>query len=305
MHTNALIPSIFWILRGREAIRHIQHLCKECRRWKAKPSVPKMSDLPVARLRLHKLAFYSTGVDCFGPFQVKLGRRSEKRWGIIYKCLTTRAVHLDLLHSMDSDSFLMSLRRFTARRGTPAELYSDQGTNFKAGEKELRETFDGLSSELQQLLAKQKIAFHFNPPAAPHFGGAWEREIRSVNSALYTVIGAQPVTEEILRTVLLEVEAILNTKPLGYTSSSIADLDAMTPNMLDGAAGWCFTPGGVQQERRPEQKKMEALPGFGRSLLVEVYKVLSANLTASAKVAYHQGGSCGRLCCFVDGPTTP
>lgn len=110
--------------------------------------------------------------------------------------------------------------------------YSDQGTNFKAGEKELRETFDGLSSELQQLLAKQKIAFHFNPLAAPHFGGAWEREIRSVKSALYTVIGAQPVSEEVLRTVLLEVEAILNTKPLGYTSANIADLDAITPNIL-------------------------------------------------------------------------
>ncbi|KAI2664192.1 hypothetical protein H4Q32_002333 [Labeo rohita] len=222
----------FWILRGREAIRHVRHLCKDYRRWMAKPSVPKMSDLPVARLRLHKPAFYSTGVDCFGPFQVKLGRRSEKRWSIIYKYLTTRAVHLDLLHSLDSDSFLMSLRRFIARRGTVAELYSNQGTNFKAAEKELHETFDGLSSKLQQLLAKQKITFHFNPPAAPHFGGAWEREIRSVKSALYTVIGAQLVSEEVLCTVSLEVEAILNTKPLGYTLSNIADLDAVTPNIL-------------------------------------------------------------------------
>lgn len=220
----------FWILHGREAIR--QHLCKACRRWKVKPSVPKMSELPVARRRLYKPAFYSMGIDCFGPFQVKLGRRSEKRWGIIYKCLTTRAVHLDLLHSLDSDSFLMSLRRFIARRGTPAELYLDQGTNFKAREKELREAFNGLSLELQQLLAKKKIAFHFNPPAAPHFGGAWEREIRSVKSALYTVIGVQSVSEEVLCTVLLEVEAILNKKTLGYTSSNIADLDTIAPNIL-------------------------------------------------------------------------
>ncbi|KAL0199428.1 hypothetical protein M9458_007968, partial [Cirrhinus mrigala] len=153
----------FWILRGREAIRRVQHRCQECRRWRSKPSIPKMADLPVARLRLYKPAFYSTGVDCFGPFQVKLGRRSEKRWGIIYKCLTTRAVHLDILHAMDSDSFLMSLRR-------PAELYSDQGTNFRGGEKELSEWFNSMSSDLKQLLAKQKIDFHFNPPAAPHFG---------------------------------------------------------------------------------------------------------------------------------------
>ncbi|XP_052449737.1 uncharacterized protein LOC128011416 [Carassius gibelio] len=230
----------FWILRGREAIRRVQTQCQECRRWKSKPSVPKMADLPVARLRLYKPAFYSTGVDCFGPLQVKIGRRSEKRWGIIYKCLTTRAVHLDLLHAMDSDSFLMSLRRFIARRGSPAELYSDQGTNFKGGEKELSDWFNRMSSDLKQLLAKQKIYFRFNPPAAPHFGGTWEREIKSVKTALYTVIGVQPVSEEVLLTVLLEVEAILNSKPLGYTSSSVADLDAVTPNVflmgrLDGA----------------------------------------------------------------------
>ncbi|XP_067303718.1 uncharacterized protein [Pseudorasbora parva] len=228
----AEIRRVFWILRGREAVRRVQHQCEECRRWKSKPVVPKMADLPVARLRLGKPPFYSTGIDCFGPFLVKIGRRSEKRWGIIYKCLTTRAVHLDLLHRIDADSFLMSLRRFIARRGTPAELYSDQGTNFKAGEKELRESFKSMSSDLQRLLAKQKIAFRFNPPAAPHFGGTWEREIRSVKTALYTVIGVQPISEEVLQTTLLEVEAILNTKPLGYTSSSVADVDAVTPNVL-------------------------------------------------------------------------
>lgn len=161
-----------------------------------------------------------------------IGLHSEKRWGIIYKCLTTQAVHLDLLHSMDMDSFLMSLRRLISRRKTPAELYSHQGTNFKAGEKELHESFHNMSSDLQHLLAKQKIDFRFNPPAAPHFGGMWEREIKSVKTALYTVIGIQPISEKVLHTTLLEVEAILNTKPLGYTLSSVADLDAVTPKIL-------------------------------------------------------------------------
>ncbi len=222
----------FWILLGREAIRRVQHQCEECRRWKSKPVIPKVVDLPVARLRLYKPPFYSTGVDCFGLFQVKIGRCSEKRWGIIFKCFTTRVVHLDLIHNMNADSFLISLRRFIAHRGNPAELYSDQGTNFKAGQKELLDSFYNMSSDLQRLLAKQKIAFHFNPPAAPHFGGTWEREIKSVKTALYTVIGVQPVSEAVLYTVLLEVEAILNAKPLCYTSSSVADLDLVTPNFL-------------------------------------------------------------------------
>lgn len=113
-------------------------------------------------------------MDCFGPFLVKVGRRTEKRWGLLFKCLTTRAVHLKVLTLMDSDAFLMALRRFIGRRGKPAELYSDQGTNFRGGETELKEAFRQLSQDLQQQLAKQQISFHFNPSLAPHFGEVWE-----------------------------------------------------------------------------------------------------------------------------------
>ncbi|CAI5649659.1 unnamed protein product [Oreochromis niloticus] len=226
----AEIRRTHWILRGREAVRHFQRTCLECRRWRARPTVPKMADLPVARLRLYKPAFYSTGVDCFGPFEVKIGHRVEKRWGIIFKCLTIRAVHLDVLTSIDTDAFLMALRRFIARRGTPAELYSDQGTNFRGGERELQAAFAAMTTDLQKLLAPQKIIFHFNPPAAPYFGGVWEREIRSVKTALYTTVGSQPLQEEVLRTVLVEVEGILNSKPLGYVPSDISDPDPVTPN---------------------------------------------------------------------------
>ncbi|XP_024117356.1 uncharacterized protein LOC112138924, partial [Oryzias melastigma] len=113
----------FWILRGREAIRKYQHTCVECRRWRARPAIPKMADLPAAPLRPFKPAFYTTGVDCFGPMLVKVARLQEKHWGIIFKCLTTRVVHLDLLRSMDADTFLMALRRFIAKRGTPAEIH--------------------------------------------------------------------------------------------------------------------------------------------------------------------------------------
>ncbi|KAL0151370.1 hypothetical protein M9458_053364 [Cirrhinus mrigala] len=202
----------YWILRGREAVRRFQHTCPECRRWRGKPSVPLMSDLPCARLQLYKPAFHSCGMDCFGPFLIKIGRGTEKRWGVLFKCLTTRAVHLDLLPSLSTDSFLMALRRFIARRGTPARLWSDQGTNFRGGERELREAYAALAPDLQRHLVRQKIQFCFNPPAAPHFGGIWEREVRSVKSALYT--------------------AIINSKPLGYVSSDVADADPVTPSSL-------------------------------------------------------------------------
>lgn len=222
----------YWILHGREAVKRHQHSCPDCQRWSASPVVPKMADLPQSRLQLLKPPFFSTGMDCFGPFTVKVGRRHEKRWGILFKCMTTRAVHVDVLSSMDSDSFLMALRRFIARRGKPAELWSDQGTNFKGGERELQEAFRSLHSTLQTQLAKHQIRFQFNPPSAPHFGGVWEREVRSVKAALYATIQSQTVPEEVLRTVLIEVEGILNSKPLGYVSTDVADADPVTPNLL-------------------------------------------------------------------------
>lgn len=89
-----------------------------------------------------------------------------------------------------------------------------------------------MRSELQQQLAKQSITFRFNPPYAPHFGGAWEREIRSVKSALQVVLKDQVVAEEVLVTALIEVEGILNSKPLGYASMDVADPDPITPNLL-------------------------------------------------------------------------
>ncbi|KAK7889113.1 hypothetical protein WMY93_024673 [Mugilogobius chulae] len=222
----------YWLPGGREAIRRFQRNCQECQKWRGRPQVPKMADLPPSRLRILKPAFFSTGVDCFGPYSVKSGRRSEKRWGIIFKCMTTRAVHIELLSSLDTDSFLLSMRRFIARRGKPFELISDQGTNFRGGERELREAFATLAPDLQAQLASQQIHWKFNPPNAPHFGGCWEREIRSVKQALQVTLGAQLVSAEVLHTLLVEIEGILNSKPLGYTSADIADPDPITPNSL-------------------------------------------------------------------------
>lgn len=156
----------YWILRGREAVKKHQHNCVDCRKWRGTPQVPRMADLPSSSLRLFRPAFYSTGVDCFGPMLVKVGRRTEKRWGILFKCLTTRAIHLDLLPNMDTDSFLLSLRRFIARKGKSYELLSDQGINFKGGRRELREAFFALEPALKQQLAAQQIRFKFNLPKA-------------------------------------------------------------------------------------------------------------------------------------------
>lgn len=231
-NTVAELRRRHWVLRGREAIRKHQHSCRECRWWWAKSYIPKMADLPPSRVRFFKPPFYSTGVDCFGPFTVRLGRRHEKRWGIVYKCMTTRCIHLDLLASLDSDAFLMSLHQFISRRGKPYELLCDNGTNFVGGAREIWEAFTSIARHLQAQLAEQQIQFQFNPPSAPHFGGTWEREVKAVKTTLQAILREQVVPESVLLTVLVEVEGMLNAKPLGYLSSDVADPDPITPSLL-------------------------------------------------------------------------
>ena len=222
----------FWIPGGRQVVRKLKHQCVECRRWRAQPEVPRMADLPSARTQIYKPAFHSTGIDCFGPMEVKVGRRAEKRWGIIFKCMTTRAVHLDLVESMDADAFLLAYNRFYPRKGVPYEILCDCGTNFKGADSELKATLEQLEPDLRRKLAEHKVRFRFNPPSAPHFGGTWEREIRAAKATLNAVLKAQTVPEPVLRTLLIDIEGILNSKPLGYVSSDAADLDPITPNML-------------------------------------------------------------------------
>lgn len=105
------------------------------------------------------------------------------------------------------------MARFIARRGKPHELFLDQGTNFKGGEREITEAFNNLQPTLKSQLAKQQSEFHFNPPGAPHVGGIWEREIRLLKAALNQTLGTQHVSEGLLTTVLVEIEGILNSKP--------------------------------------------------------------------------------------------
>ena len=135
-HTLALVRQTFWISRGKSFVRKIINECLHCKRKRAKPNTPVMASLPKERLALCEPPFTNTGVDYFGPMNVKRGRVTEKRWGCLFTCLTTRAVHLELAGDLSTDSFIMALR-FRGRRGNPRTIRSDNGTNFVGANREL------------------------------------------------------------------------------------------------------------------------------------------------------------------------
>ena len=223
----------YWVMRGGATVQKIIGKCLACKRRNALPGQQYMADLPAPRVTADKPPFSTVGIDLFGPFLVKRGRSSVKKWGCIFTCLAIRAVHIELVDTMDTDSFINALRRFISRRGQPERIVSDNGTNFKAGDKELREALAGLDgNKIGHHLHRKGIEWTFNPPAASHMGGVWERMIRSVRRIMKVLLKGQTVTHKVLETTLTEVEAILNSRPLTKLSLDPRDKEPLTPNHL-------------------------------------------------------------------------
>ena len=192
-----------------------------------------MAALPAIRLKVGYPPFTHTGVDYFGPILVTIFRRTIKRWGCIYTCLSTRSVHLEMAYSLDTSSFISALDRFQNRRGVPASYHSDNGTNFVGAQRELATCLENLNQHaIKEHLSRQPTKWYFNPPAAPHFGGVWERMVRAAKTALNAVLGNQWLTDEILLTALTLVENILNSRNLTPMSEDPTDPECLTPNHL-------------------------------------------------------------------------
>lgn len=229
----------FVIARLRPAFRKARRNCQWCKNRDASPRPPQMAILPPARLAAYTRPFSHVGVDYFGPIEVTIGRRVEKRWGVLLTCLTTRAVHIEVACSLSTSSCIMAIRNFVGRRGTPVAFYSDRGTNFVGADKELRNALQDINQEkIINEFTSPDTAWIFNPPASPHMGGSWERLIQSVKRNLYEILGARRPNDEEFRNVLVEIENILNTRPLTHVPIDEESEAALTPNhLLLGSSG--------------------------------------------------------------------
>ncbi len=232
-HVLSLIRQRFWIIGARKMLKRILNGCVNCRRRQGSTGEQKMADLPEHRVTPDQPPFTFVGVDCFGPFLVKRGRSLVRRYGTLFTCLAIRAIHIEVIQSLDTNSFIHALRRFIARRGPPKVIRSDNGTNFVSGEKEIRTAINQWNQEtIHQSLLQHNIKWIFNPPFGSHFGGVWEGCIRTIRKILSAVLNQQHVDDECLMTIMCEVESIMNSRPLTKVSDDPKDLEALTPNHL-------------------------------------------------------------------------
>ena len=197
-----------------------------------------MADLPKERIAPAP-PFTYCGVDYFGPFYIREGRKELKRYGALFTCLSSRAVHIETSNSLETDSFLNVLRRFITRSGPVCEIRSDQGTNITGAEKELQRVLSEMDNNaIQRSLCTDFkadwVRWKQNSPSASYMGGAWERLIRSVRSILTTLMRehGRNLDDESFRTLMAEVECIINSRSLTTPSSDPGDLDPLTPNHI-------------------------------------------------------------------------
>ena len=192
-----------------------------------------MADTPSCRLQAHKPPFHDVGLDYFGSYLVKQGRSLCKRYECIFTCLTMRAVHIKVSHSLSTDSFRNALRRFISRRGTPSNICSNNGTNFVGANRILKEALQQFDQiRLKNYCSQLEINWHFNPPHASHMGGSWERIICSGKRILDALIKLQTLNDEGFLTLMTEVEGIFNSRPIVPIIFDFQGDEPLNPNHL-------------------------------------------------------------------------
>nr|XP_054769202.1 uncharacterized protein LOC129276822 [Lytechinus pictus] len=230
-HMISILHRKYWITGASSLIRSMVGKCVMCKRQRGKVMEQQMSDLPEDRIRPDEPPFTRVGVDYFGPIDVKRGRCIEKRYGVVFTCLAIRAIHIEMAHSLDTDSCINAIRRFMARRGNVKEIRSDNGTNLVGAEKELKmEIRKWNQSQLHDELLQKEVKWTFNPPGASHHGGVWERMIKTVRKVLFSLTTQQILTDEGLQTLFCEIESIINSRPITMVTNDVNDVEALTPN---------------------------------------------------------------------------
>jgi len=229
----SLILRQYWIIAIRSVVHEVVTKCAVCVRLAAKPPQPLMADLPAARVQQVR-PFARVGVDYAGPLQMrelKLRKsRSYKVYIAVFVCFSVKAVHLEVVSDLSTDAFLAAFDRFVGRRGLPSEVYSDCGTNFIGADKQLQALINSPQGQLAITTnSRPHCKWNFNPPSAPHFGGLWEAAVRSTKRLLVRTMSTHVFTYEEFSTVLIRIEAVLNSRPLTPASTDPHDLECLTP----------------------------------------------------------------------------
>ncbi|XP_048489043.1 uncharacterized protein LOC125491356 isoform X1 [Plutella xylostella] len=241
----ASLSQRYHIVNGLREIKHVVHKCLICFKLKAKTSEQLMGSLPPDRVNPSR-CFEKVGIDFGGPFIVKMHRIRKaltyKAYILLFVCFATKAIHIELASSLTTECFLQCLKRFIARRNKPSVIYCDNASTFKGANNELNGLYKLQDNQQHQDLildftTSAGIDFSFIPSYSPVFGGLWEAGIKSAKGHIKRVVGNQILTYEELNSVVIQIEGILNSRPLlSLQTADFNNMSYITPgHFLTGA----------------------------------------------------------------------
>ncbi|XP_071950799.1 uncharacterized protein [Antedon mediterranea] len=239
-----------------------------------------MAELPVERVTPFTPPFHYTACDYFVPYHVKVGRnKTTKHYGVIFTCLVTRAVHLELAVDCSTQEYIQVLRRFFAIRGRPKLIQSDNGTQFIGAERELREMVAGWDTiKLKEYCAEEQVTWRFTTPLAPHHNGCAEALVKSCKHALKKSMGEQRLTPFELFTYLQEVANLINERPIGRKPNDPDDGAYICPNDILLGRASSHVPQGPFRETKNPQKRVEfvqrLVDAFWKAWMRDVFPLL-------------------------------
>lgn len=235
----AAVRGEFWPVNGRSLCTKVYRDCIVCFKARPKSIHQRLGDLPSERVTVAP-PFYSVGVDFCGPFHIHYrirGKPPTKTYACIFVCFVTKAIHIEVASDLSTASFMGAFRRMIATRGLPAKVTSDNGTNFVGANTELHELYNLLQSNelntaIQDYCVVNRVEWKFIPPYSPNFGGLHEASVKLFKYHMRRSMGTAKLTYEQLQTLVKEIEAILNSRPLTPISSSPDDLQCLTPGEI-------------------------------------------------------------------------
>lgn len=229
--TICSIRSRYWIPKLRTLVRSVKIRCPACKVQSAKPNPLIAGQLPLDRITPYVQTFFYTGLDYFGPINITIGRRQEKRWIALFTCLTTRAIHMEVAENLSTDACLMVIKNFCNLRGTPGRIRSDCGTNFVGADNIIRITAEFIEpNEMRRELGTKGIEWIMNCPGNPEAGGAWERLVQSTKRILRVTLKEVAPRLETLRSLVIEAANLINSLPLTNVPVDPTELEPLTPN---------------------------------------------------------------------------
>lgn len=243
----ACVREHYWPIAGRSIARGIVHSCVKCFRSNPKSYNPLMGDLPIKRLQANLPVFSYVGIDYAGPILIKdrklRNSKQIKSYICLFICMVTKAIHLEVVTDLTTDAFIAVLKRFISRRGKPISISSDNATNFVGASNELKNFYQLLNkNNIADYLSQQAIKWEFIIPRAPHRGGLWESAIKCTKSHIKKVLGNTCLNYEDFQTLLCQIEAILNSRPLSPISTDPTDYNPLTPGHFLIGKSLCAIP---------------------------------------------------------------